>query len=296
MFRGVFPAVLTPFDEDGSVNYNSFEKLCLYLADAHVHGVYLCGTTGEFPLLTVDERKQLTERAIASVGDRVTVLVQVGANALRPTIELAQHAQKSGAKGIGIIAPYFFTYDETALYRYYSAILESVPGFPTLLYNLPQRTGVNISLALMERLRANHDNLVGVKESGSFDSIHAWLTISDEKFCVFCGIDEYEYASFREGVRAIVCSFGNWLPHTFRKFIEAVDRDDWDTAQKMQRRIHQLVAPGLVPNQIAVLKAGMKLRGLPAGYLRSPNRDLGPGEIENLRQILESLNFLEGEQ
>ncbi|MFH1742899.1 MAG: dihydrodipicolinate synthase family protein [bacterium] len=296
MLRGIFPAVLTPFNEDGSVNYQSYEALCEYLADGGVHGVYLCGTTGEFPFLTVEERKKLAEHAISKVGNRVTVLVQVGANALQPTIELAQHAQKAGAKGCGIIAPYFFAYDEVSLFRYYSAVLESVPDFPVLLYNLPGRTGVNLSLVLVERLRAKHKNLVGIKESGSFDNIKAWLTLQDDNFRVFCGIDEFEYASFREGARAIVASFGNWLPHTFRKFVDAVDSGDWETARTCQNRIHQLVGPGLVLNQIAVLKAGLKLRGLPAGHLRCPNRDLGPGEVEALREILDSLGFLEGDQ
>ena len=296
MFYGIHPAIVTPFDEDGSVNYSSYETLCGYLADGGCHGIYVCGTTGEFPFLTVEERKKLLEVAITTVGKRVDVLVQVGHNALQPTIELTKHAQEAGAKAAGVIAPYYFAYDEGALFKYYSAILDATPDFPVLLYNLPQRTGVNLSLALMERLKAKHKNLAGIKESGSFDKIKQWLILQDDTFRVFCGIDEYEYDSFKNGCRAIVASFGNWLPGTFRKFVEAADSGDWETAQAMQYRIIRMVGPGLTCNQIAVLKAGLNLRGLPAGYVRSPNRDLSDGEIEVLREILESLGFFDGPQ
>ena len=294
MFYGIHPAIVTPFDDDGSVNYSSYETLCGYLADGGVHGIYVCGTTGEFPFLTVEERKKLLEIALQSIGKRVNVLVQVGHNALQPTVELARHAQKVGAKGAGVIAPYYYGYDEEALFQYYSAILNAVPDFPVLLYNLPQRTGVNLSLALMERLKARHRNLAGVKESGGFDKIQQWLTLQDDTFRVFCGIDEYEYDSFRCGCRAIVASFGNWLPNTFRTFVEAADSGDWETARSMQDRIIRMVGPGLTVNQIAVLKAGLNLKGLPAGHVRSPNRDLSAGEVEILREILESLGFFEG--
>ena len=296
MFRGVFPAVVTPFKEDGSVDFRSFEAMCDYLADAGVHGLYVCGTTGEFAFLTVEERKSLLERAIACVGNRLTILVQAGHNALRPTIELVKHAQKSGAKGVGVISPYFYAYDDEALFRYHSAILDAAPDFPILVYNIPQRTGVDMSVSLMERLRSRHKNFAGVKESGNEDNIRRWLTLQDDSFSVFCGIDDLEYESFRRGCHAIVASFGNWMPRTFRKFVEAAERGDWDTARLLQARISQLVEPGKVINQIATIKAGLQLRGLPGGHVRAPNRDLLPDEVNSLRQTLDRLGFLDGEQ
>lgn len=296
MFRGIFPAVVTPFNEDGSIDFRSFETLCDYLANAGVHGLFVAGTTGEFALMSVEERKTLLERAIACVGDRLTVTVHAGHNALRPTIELIRHAREAGARGAGVISPYFYPYDDEALFRYYSAILDAVPDFPILVYNIPVRTGVNTSMPLMKRLRSHYMNLAGIKESGPFDNIEQWLTLQDGTFSVFCGNDDLEYESFRRGCRAIVAAFGNWMPHTFRKFVEAAESGDWDAARSLQERISQLVEPGKVTNQIATIKAGLKLRDLPGGHVRAPNRDLEPDEVNSLRQILDRLGFLEGQQ
>src|SRR5438445_2400750 len=139
--RGVYVPLLTPFQPDGELDPPALERLVDYVLAAGVHGLFVGGTTGEFPLLSTAERQQVAEVVVARAADRVPVVVHAGAPSTREPIQLARHAQDIGASAVAVVAPYFFPLSDEALVAHYVAVAAAVPRLPVLLYNIPQRTG-----------------------------------------------------------------------------------------------------------------------------------------------------------
>jgi len=147
---GVIPALLTPFTKGGkSVDFEKAAGLAGFLADKGVNGLFVAGTTGEGMLMTLDERKRLLETVIKAVGTRVDVIAHTGCMDTASTIELTCHAAQAGAKAAGVVAPWFFGYDNLALEMHYRAVAGAVKGFPIMFYNLPACARNALSAAFM---------------------------------------------------------------------------------------------------------------------------------------------------
>ncbi|CAG0947674.1 partial 4-hydroxy-tetrahydrodipicolinate synthase, partial [Anaerolineae bacterium] len=163
--RGVIVPLVTPFKEDGTVNEKALQRLIEFLIRSGVHGVMPGGTTGEFALLTVEERQKLLEATLNTVNDRVLVLAQTGAVSTETTIALTRHAKAVGVVAATIITPYFVRLSEAALVEHYARVAQAVPDFPLFLYNIPQMTGNNITPEVVAALVPRCPNIIGMKES-----------------------------------------------------------------------------------------------------------------------------------
>ena len=191
--EGMVAATFTPMDENGDVNLSVIEKYADWIASTPIKGVFVCGTTGEFSSLTIDERKLILEKWVASAGKRFKVIAHVGSNCQRGAMELACHAEKAGADAIASIAPSFFkpgTVNE--LIDFFAPVCGAASGLPFYYYNMPSITGVNLPVdSFLVEGKKKISNLVGTKFThNNLMEMGACIDLEQHKFEVLHGFDE----------------------------------------------------------------------------------------------------------
>ncbi len=286
--RGVFPALVTPYHEDGSLDEATLRALVRRLLP-HVHGFLVNGTTGDFPLLTREERR----RAIAAVVDEVAgqrlVIAGTGAISTHETIALTQDAQAAGADVALVVAPYYLRPGPAGLLRHYQALSAALPDFPLLLYNIPQLVGQPIPPQVVAELRASCPNLAGMKDT-SCDLGYAFRVweVAGYDFPILVGCDPLIGPALLAGFWGTISASANLIPQLWRAVVEAVQAGDREAALEAQRRaqpIAELVRRG---GSLAV-RFGLELQGLPVGAPRLPlawEDGLDPAGLEALRRFL----------
>ncbi len=290
MLNGIFPALPTPFSADGlTLELDKIKPLCDSLIDDGVSGFFVCGTTGEGPCLSASEKISVLKTAVNAADGRAKILAQIGTADLPGTIELANRVRDIGVDAVSLLQPWFFTCDNEAQYNYISIIAQSLDGFPMYLYNLPGLTRNNLEPETVERLRKNHSNIMGLKESGDPEMLERWAPYQSDNFEVVCGNDTQMMKTLRNGGKAVVASCANVLPRTFRGLLDAVQACDWEKAQGYQDNINKFVDVIIGPHAIAYIKACLPLKGLDAGSVRPPLRNLSESEkkalVESLKDI-----------
>lgn len=164
MFKGIMPALVTPFDEEGELDFRATGAILDRHIEAGVDGMVALGSTGEFSHLEGGERRYFAEKVAELVNGRVPLIVGVGSSGTREAISLAQHAEKSGADAVVAVSPFYWKVGEEALFRHFANISESV-SIPTLIYNFPMLTGVELSPALIRRIAEECPNVAGIKDT-----------------------------------------------------------------------------------------------------------------------------------
>jgi 2-dehydro-3-deoxy-D-pentonate aldolase len=164
MFEGLMPALVTPFDEDGELDLRAAGAVVERHIEAGVDGISALGSTGEFSHLTGSERRRFAETVVEMVGGRVPLIVGVGTTGTREAVDLGRHVEEIGANGILSVSPYYWKVGEEALFKHFVTVAESVE-IPTLVYNFPMLTGIDLSPALVSRLAAECSNVVGIKDT-----------------------------------------------------------------------------------------------------------------------------------
>ncbi len=293
--EGIIPAVVTPFDEKGNVLYDAFSRHLDYLIESGVDALYPLGTTGEFPLLSVDERKRLAEIAIEKGNGKTPVVIQVGDDNPSVTLELAAHAMDSKADGIAVVTPYYFNLNGEELFDYYKEIAERFPDFPIYLYNIPQVTGVKIPVHTVERLIINYNNVWGIKDSsGDFSYLLDLLKLKEKypRFIVLSGADKYILSTHEIGADGNVSGFANCFPELFvsfrRAFIEG-DEANYERIYKKILIVCEILKDGAV---LDLIKGSCRIRGQEVGYTRPPLKRLSLEEEEELKKALTSVGLI----
>jgi len=164
MFEGLMPALVTPFDEDGEIDLQATEAVVERHIEAGVDGISALGSTGEFSHLTGSERRRFAEALVGMVDGRVPLVVGVGTTGTREAVDLARHAESVGADGVLSVSPFYWKVGEEALFRHFVTVAETVE-IPTLVYNFPMLTGIDLSPALVGRLAAECPSIVGIKDT-----------------------------------------------------------------------------------------------------------------------------------
>src|SRR5512136_544676 len=196
--KGIIPAMVTPFTSDGKVNVGALRKLTNYLIDGGVHGLFPVGSQGEFYALTFDEKKKAIETVVEETRGRVPVYAGTGAITTREAIALTKMAEGAGVSAVSVLTPFFIRPNEEELFEHYSAIAKAT-RLPVLLYNNPQRTGVNISAEFVARA-SRVENVVGIKDSsGDLTLTSEYIRRTGEKFSVLAGRDTLIYGTLCYG-------------------------------------------------------------------------------------------------
>jgi 4-hydroxy-tetrahydrodipicolinate synthase len=291
--HGIVCPMVTPFDEENHIDYESTCQVMDFLLSKRVDCLMVGGTTGEGMLLSVAERKALCEAVVRHVAGRVPVIAHVGCMSTRDTIELTRHAESVGVTAASIIVPYFFSFDNASLFDHFVSIANVVPDFPIFLYTFPGNAKNDVSPVLLKRLLSAAPNIIGIKSSNpDLVRLQKYVEAGGNGFLTFCGVDGLMFPALAVGAKAQVSGNSNVFPETFRALYEAFVAGDMERARALQQfinRIRMVFKDGITP---AYFKAGLKLRGIPAGYVRPPMRELTPDESREVERGLCALELI----
>ena len=292
MFRGVGTALVTPFHDDGSLDEGALAKFVDWQITEGVNFLVPCGTTGENPTLTADEHQRVVEITVQSANGRVPVLAGAGSNSTTRAVELALQAIDLGADGILTITPYYNKPTPDGLRRHFGAQAEAVEkkksGFPMVMYNVPGRTGLNMSAETTLRMAAEIPNVIGVKEaSANMEQILAILRGRPKDFLVLSGDDAWTLPLLAVGADGVISVASNEVPRLMR---EMVDRRD----VAIQNRLLPLLVGNFIESNPGPAKTALKMMGILASdTVRPPLAPMTESSQERMMSILRECGLIE---
>jgi len=287
--RGIFPAIITPFNSEGDVEFEHLRDVARFQMSKGVHGFFVCGSAGEGPLMSTEQRRTVAEALITEVAGRVPVIVHAGSTNTREANELAKHAQDCGAAAVGVVAPFYFKPDPEGLIEHYRSIAEAVT-IPVLVYNIPSRAGYNITPETIAKI-CSIPNIMGVKDSsGDLIQLREIIETAPKSITVINGADNLLYAALTVGVHGQISGIANVVPELLVELYNVYKKGEYDKALNLQTKINA-VKRSVEGPPIAPLKAALELRGIKAGLPRRPLRPLKQSEIIILEEKLKSLNL-----
>jgi 4-hydroxy-tetrahydrodipicolinate synthase len=261
IITGAMTALITPF-KNGKLDTNTYEYLIKRQIAQGMDAVVPVGTTGESATLSHAEHKQCIEIAVATCkGTNVKVIAGAGSNATHEACDIAKHAQSVGADGLLSVAPYYNKPSQEGLYQHYKAIAQAVE-IPFMIYNVPSRTGVDISADTSIRLFDDVENIYAVKEATC--SLERAIEISSQRpdFCVISGDDAIDFPMLANGGKGIISVTANLLPNYKSKLVHSVFNGDYDTARAINNDLYKLNKTLFVEANPIPIKAIMYLAGL----------------------------------
>ena len=289
-FTGVGTALITPFTRDGSVDEAAVKRLARRQIDAGVHFLSPCGTTGEAPTLTHHDKLRVVELVLEEAKGKVPVLAGAGGYDTREVIELARDMERVGADGLLSVTPYYNKPTQEGLYQHFRAISEATP-LPIVLYNVPGRTGVNMSAETTIRL-SELRNIVGVKEHPDLPQMSLIISHAREDFVVLSGDDPVTVAVMAIGGKGVVSVASNEAPAEMAQIVELCEKGDFAAARKLHHWLMPLIQVNFVETNPIPCKAAMAAMGLIEENYRLPLVPPSASTRNKIVQILQNLRML----
>lgn len=291
--KGVVPPMITPFTKNGDVDVESLKKLVNYLKE-HVDGLYICGSYGSGPLMSIAERKMVAEITKEVVNDKIPIVVHTGTTSTRDTVELTIHAEKISCSAAAAVGPYYFHHNEDSLLEFYGSMLKVVsPDFPIYVYHNIKFSGYEISLGTMKKLKAI--GIRGIKDA-TFDIItHATYMreLADENFDVVLGTEAMWLSARILGAEAFIPGLGNAFPEICQKMYQEGINNNYEECRKTQFLVNKFrdVMYLAKSTQLAVY-AMLEIREIIKSYPRSPFIPAQESEKEAVKNSLKELGAI----
>lgn len=284
LFTGACTALVTPFLGE-KVNYPMMEQLLRRQIDAGIRAVVICGTTGESPTLSDEEKLEMFRRAKKYVGDSCLIIAGTGSNSTEHTVSLSKAAESAGADALLVVSPYYNKATPDGIIAHYSAIAAAV-HIPVILYNVPSRTGVDIPVDVY-RCLAQLPNIAGVKEASTdISKIARIRSECPADFAVWSGNDDQAVAVMSLGGVGVISVISNVMPVLTQAMASASLDGDYDTAADLQIKLLPLIRLLFCEVNPIPVKAAMKLIGFDCGSCRLPLTSLSAENMEKLRKAL----------
>jgi len=284
LFTGVCTALVTPF-LGREINYPMLEQLLRRQIQSGIHAVVICGTTGESPTLSDQEKIELFRRAKQYAGDECLIIAGTGSNNTEHTIALSQAAEKAGVDALLVVSPYYNKATSEGLVTHYSAVAASV-HIPVIAYNVPSRTGLDIPVAVYQCLAQIH-NIAGVKEASTdISKITRIRSACPDSFAVWSGNDDQAAAVISLGGCGVISVLSNVLPEKTSAMVQAAMNGDFDTAADLQIRLLPLTDALFSEVNPIPVKAAMKLIGYDCGNCRLPLTTASHSTVKKLKKLL----------
>ena len=289
--RGMGVALITPFKEDGSVDYAALLRLVDYQLQNNTDFLCVLGTTAETPTLTPDEKKRITQLVIERVNGRIPILLGVGSNCTQTVIDTLKQDDMTGVDAVLAVVPYYNKPSQEGIYQHYKAISEST-DLPVVLYNVPGRTGVNMTAETTLRLARDFKNIIAVKEaSGNITQMDDIIKNKPENFNVISGDDGITFPLLTLGAVGVISVIGNAFPREFSKMVRLALQGDFEHALPIHHQFAELFKLLFVDGNTAGVKAMLNAMGLIENRLRLPLVPTRITKFENMRAILDELNI-----
>lgn len=274
-FGRVLTAMVTPFKEDGSVNYSVAEQLAVHLVDQGTDTLVVCGTTGESPTLSWDEEYQLFQVVLQAVAGKALVMAGTGSNSTAEAIAATQKAARIGLHGSLQVVPYYNKPPQAGLYQHFKAIALACPDLPLLLYNIPTRTGQNLQPQTIARL-AEIDNIVGVKEStGNLDQASEIRRLTPPEFKLYSGDDSLTLPLLAVGGNGVVSVASHLVGSQLQQMIQAFETGNNQIATQIHLKLFPLFKALFITTNPIGIKIALNLKGWNVGSTRLPLDDDG---------------------
>lgn len=291
VFTGACPALVTPFDENGSVNFNALAKHIDRQISGGVDAVCICGTTGETSTLSIREHIATVEFCVKHVDHRVKVIAGAGSNDTSAAVYLSQHAQDSGADALLIVTPYYNKATQIGLVKHYEYISDRTE-LPIILYNVPSRTGVSFKPETYQIL-AQNPQINGVKEaSGDFSLLAHTRFLCGDDFYIWSGNDDQVVPMMALGAKGVISVASNIIPEVMVEMTRFCLANDFESASKTQINYMDFIDDLFIEVNPIPVKCAMNTLGLEAGPLRLPLCDMAPANFEKLKHSMQRIGLL----
>lgn len=289
IFKGLGIALVTPFNEDGSVDYQSLKRLVEYQLDNGADFLCILVTTSETPTLSKEEKAEIKKFIVEFVNGRVPIMMGCGGYNTAAVVEELKTGDFTGIDGILSICPYYNKPSQEGLYQHFKAI-SAATKLPVILYNVPGRTGVNMTAATTVRLAKDCNNIVAIKEaSGNLEQINEIIKNKPSTFDVISGDDALTFPMISCGAVGVISVIGNALPKEFSKMIRLQFKGEYEPARKIHHKFIDLFSLLFVDGNPAGVKAMLHEMGMIKNVLRLP---LVPTRISTLQKMSEIMKEL----
>lgn len=291
IFTGAAVAIITPMNDDGSVNYDEFAKFIDWQIDNGTDAVVICGTTGESSTLEVDEHNECIRWCIEYVNGRCKVIAGTGSNSTASAIEMSQEACKNGADALLLVTPYYNKTSQRGLIAHYTAIHDATDK-PIILYNVPSRTGVNIQPETAAEL-AKLPRINGIKEaSGNLEQIAKINELCGDELNIWSGNDDQIYDVLERGGKGVISVLSNVCPQETHDIVAAYLDDDKDKSKSLMDKYMKLAKTLFCDVNPIPVKEACNMIGFKAGHCRLPLIDMTDENKENMKNVLNEYGLI----
>ncbi len=292
IFEGAGVALITPFYENGEVNYNKLEELLEEQIAGGTDAIISCGTTGESSTMSHEEHIEVIRFTCQVVKERIPVIAGTGSNSTREAIHLSKAAQEVGADGLLVVTPYYNKATQAGLIAHYTAVAESVK-IPILLYHIPGRTGVTMKPETIVKLCTEVPNIVGVKEaSANFSAIAEIMHMAEGKVDLYSGNDDQIVPLLSLGGKGVISVLSNVAPAQTHEICASYFKGDVKRSCELQLQAVPLISALFCEVNPIPVKAAMNLMGKEVGPLRLPLTEMEPQNQKSLAKAMEDYGIL----
>ena len=285
MFYGSMVAIITPFDAQGNFDEESYRQLIEFQIENGTDVIVPCGTTGESATLNYDEHNRVIKTCIEQVNKRVPVIAGTGSNATAEAISISQHAKELGADGILLVSPYYNKPSQEGLFQHYKALAENV-GLPQVLYNVPGRTGMNMTATTTIRL-AEFKNIVAIKEaSGDLTQASEIIAAAGDKIDVLSGDDFLTLPLMACGAKGVISVTANIMPKQVKEMVVAIQQGQWEEARKMHLNLLDVHQAMFIESNPVPVKTSAALMGKCQADVRLPLVAMNGATLDKLQSVL----------
>ena len=288
--KGMGVALITPFNEDGSVDYEALLRLVDYQLQNGTDFLCVLGTTAETPTLTKEEKEKVKRTVIDRVNGRIPILLGVGSNSTQAVVESVKNDDMTGVDALLVVVPYYNKPSQEGIYQHYKAVAEAT-DLPIVLYNVPGRTGVNMTAETTLRLARDFENIVAIKEaSGNITQMDDIIKNKPADFDVISGDDGITFPLITLGAVGVISVIGNAFPREFSRMTRLALQGDYKHALTIHHKFTELFSLLFVDGNPAGVKAMLNMMGMIENKLRLPLVPTRITTYEKMRIVLDSLN------
>ena len=269
-FKGTGAAMITPFDENGGIDYEALGRMIDYVIEGGIGYIVALGTTAETPTLYIPERVEIADFVKRRVAGRVPLVIGVGGNSTSEVLDQLREIDLEGADAILSVTPYYNKPSQEGLYQHFKCVAEHSP-LPIILYNIPGRSGVNMLPDTTLRIARDMDNVIGVKEaSGNIDQIDDIIRRREKDFLVLSGDDGMAIEVIRRGGDGVISVAADLFPSKFCHCIDLAMKGDFEAAEKEYAPFDEVVAALFAEGNPTGVKCALKAKGIIGGTMRLP--------------------------
>lgn len=292
IFEGAGVAIITPFYENGDVNYEKLAEILEMQIENKTDSIIICGTTGEASTLTHEEHLEVIRFTVEKVNKRIPVIAGTGSNCTQTAVYLSQEAEKAGADGLLVVSPYYNKATQNGLKQHFTTIANSVK-IPVILYNIQGRTGVNILPETIAELVKNVENIVGVKEaSGNISQVAKIMQLTGGNIDLYSGNDDQIVPILSLGGKGVISVLSNVAPEYTHEIVAKYQSGDVKKSCEMQLAALPLIDQLFCEVNPIPVKAAMNLMGLQVGPLRMPLTEMEAAHRMNLEREMKAMGII----